>query len=65
LREDGSVKDFETFKSQYTVYDPGKDIRSGKHDNFVANNMTSIGYQKMVAALIAFRNGEINSEDIL
>ncbi|KUK79032.1 MAG: hypothetical protein XD95_0651, partial [Microgenomates bacterium 39_7] len=29
LREDGSVKDFETFKSQYTVYDPGKDIRSG------------------------------------
>jgi hypothetical protein len=31
----------------------------------VANNMRSIGYQKMVAALIAFRNGEINSEDIL
>jgi tRNA nucleotidyltransferase (CCA-adding enzyme) len=65
LREDGSVKDFETFKSQYTVYDPGKDIRSGKHDNFVANNMTSIGYQKMVAALIAFRNGEINPTDLV
>lgn len=64
-REDGSIKQFEEFKSQYTVYDPGKDIRSGEHDNFIGNNMTHVGYQKMVEALISFKKGEINPSDLI
>lgn len=57
---DGTIVSFETFKTNYTIYDPGKDIRTGANDNFVSNNMNESGYKRMVEAVMAFRKGEID-----
>jgi hypothetical protein len=54
---DGTYADFGTFKGRYTVFDPGKDIRTGLHDNFITDNMTKEGYEKMLSALIKFERG--------
>lgn len=50
-------KDFAEFKKIYAVWDFGENhIAKGKkqHDNFVADNMSSAGYEKMKAALAEF-----------
>lgn len=49
---------FDEFKKKYTIYDPGKNIRTYRHDSFVENNMTSEGYEKMIAAFIKFKHQE-------
>lgn len=54
----GQKLTFNDFKKKYAIYDPGKDIRTYKHDSFVENNMTSEGYEKMIAAFIKFKNQE-------
>lgn len=61
---DGTKADFNTFSSRYTVYDPGKDLRTGENDNFVRNNMNEQGYDKMVEALNTFKNGGINIDQL-
>ena len=61
---DGTQVGFNTFTSRYTVYDPGKDIRTGENDNFVRNNMNESGYRKMVEALTKFKDGEIDVKQL-
>lgn len=54
----GEAIPFEKFKESYSVYDPGRDIRMQKHDNFV-DNMNPSGYTKMVEAFMKLKRGEI------
>lgn len=48
---------FDEFRSRYTIWDFGENhmAKGGKqHDNFVADNMSAAGYEKMKGALGAF-----------
>ena len=65
--------DFEKFQSVYQIWDFGDNHlaeRRGNysHDNFVANNMSEVGYQKMVQALKeylkAMEIAQIETEEI-
>lgn len=51
------VPDFATFKARYAIWDFGENhmANNGKaHNNFVADNMDSEGYEKLKAALAQF-----------
>jgi hypothetical protein len=61
---DGEARSFEEFKQKYSVWDPGKDVRAGKHDEFVSDNMTESGYRKMLDALIKYNQGEIDLDEL-
>ncbi len=41
---------FSEFRAAYPIIDPGIDLKSGTHDNFI-DNMTGEGYEKMANAL--------------
>ena len=52
----GEVKPFGEFIKEYPIWDFGENhlaTKKGKypHDNFVRNNMSAVGYEKMVTAL--------------
>jgi hypothetical protein len=49
--ETGEERDFVHFQREYTVWDAGKDLRTGKHDEFVSQNMTAEGYKRMRGAI--------------
>ena len=61
---DGRTLSFDEFKRKYTVYDPGVDIRTQSHDNFVANNMNANGYTKMIDAFTNFKENGITLEEL-
>lgn len=49
---------FEQFVEQYFIIDPGINLRDGTnfHDNFVRNNMTKSGYEKMIQIIGKYLN---------
>ncbi len=44
-------KNFEEFEAEYEIWDYGKNFYTGDYDEFVSENMTKKGYNKMVNAL--------------
>jgi len=46
----GDLMAFGEFRAAYPIIDPGIDIKSGTHDNFI-DNMTAEGYERMANAL--------------
>ena len=71
--EEAEGKSFEEFKSTYQIWDFGDNHlaeRKGhySHDNFVVNNMSESGYQKMLQALKEYLKSieisQINTETI-
>jgi hypothetical protein len=54
-----NLKTFEEFKKGYNVWDPGVNLLGGSHDEFVSGNMTAEGYQKMLAVLKDYLEGNI------
>ncbi len=69
--EASNGKDFEEFKENYQIWDFGENHlaeRRGQysHDNFVANNMSKEGYQKMVQTLKEYmKNNTYNQTDMM
>ena len=66
--ETAEGKDFEQFKQSYEIWDFGDNHRAEKkntfpNDNFVSNNMSSDGYNKMVSALKEYlKKLEVNKD---
>ena len=65
--EKADGKDFFEFKENYQIWDFGDnhlaEIRGQyRHDNFVANNMSEAGYQKMVKALKKYLKDKENNQ---
>ena len=64
-------KDFSEFKSTYQIWDFGDNHLAEKrghysHDNFVSNNMSEVGYNKMVQALKEYiKNYSYSQNDII
>lgn len=50
LTKDGRILSFEEFKKVYKVYDFGRNFYGKNFDEFVTNNMTKEGYDRMVKA---------------
>lgn len=62
-------KSFEEFKSVYQIWDFGENhfaLKRGQypHDNFVANNMSKEGYDKMVSVLSKYIKERENGQDL-
>lgn len=61
-------KSFDEFKNTYYIWDFGENHmaeRRGQytHDNFVANNMSESGYNKMIHVLREYLNSHINTQN--
>ena len=74
--KDGEQIDFEIFKEKYFVWDFGENFytdrenskslkKNNLHDNFISNNLTKEGYQKMCKAFKVFiENYQLNHSNI-
>jgi hypothetical protein len=62
--ESGDQKDFSQFQRDYTVWDSGRDIRTNKFDEFVSQNMTAEGYNKMRSAILELKSGKLDISDV-
>ena len=50
----GKMIPYKEFKEKYKVYDFGENFYNGKHDEFVSDNMTPEGYERMYKALLTY-----------